>query len=275
MKIIIICLLLIFSVYSKPYSAEAGEDYSDNKDSKAQGIGTDDGKKKGKKGDLESGEVIYDEEIDTEIVPGRHERNMMELRKEWKRLRQMKKKLEKLEKKSKKNGGKLTQKEEEIKETVIVEIDFLESSTRLRLKWLDKKVEKLEKKIKKNGKLTQREEEIKERVIEEINFLENFPHLLPMMPLKRGTDKKGGKRKIKKDGKTTQEEEEKKKRVFEKIDELASNATKIAMDYQQNQLADKGHDYSFGPEINAQIGDVVGNIAKKVVGDLFSKIFGG
>ena len=50
------------------------------------------------------------------------------------------------------------------------------------------------------------------------------------------------------------------------IDELASNATKIAMDYQQNQLADKGHDYSFGPEINAQIGDVVGNIAKKVRG---------
>jgi len=145
---------------------------------------------------------------------------------------------------------------------------------------LKKKLEKLEKKSKKNGKLTQREEEIKEIFIEEKNFLlMNFLHLLPMMPLKkplkRGTDKKGGKRKIKKDGKTTQEEEEKKKRVFEKIDELASNATKIAMDYQQNQLADKGHDYSFGPEINAQIGDVVGNIAKKVVGDLFSKIFGG
>ena len=138
---------------------------------------------------------------------------------------------------------------------------------------------KLEKKSKKNGKLTQREEEIKEIVIEEKNFLlMNFLHLLPIMPardlviedekkpLKRGTDKKGGKRKIKKDGKTTQEEEEKKKRVFEKIDELASNATKIAMDYQQNQLADKGHDYTFGPEINAQIGDVVGNIAKKVMG---------
>ena len=102
---------------------------------------------------------------------------------------------------------------------------------------------KLEKKSKKNGKLTQKEEEIKEIVIEEKNFLlMNFLHLLPIMPardlviedekkpLKRGTDKK------------------------------------IAMDYQQNQLADKGHDYSFGPEINAQIGDVVGNIAKKVMG---------
>ena len=123
------------------------------------------------------------------------------------------------------------------------EIDLLESSTRLRLRWLKKKLEKLEKKSKKNGKLTQREEEIKEIVIEEKNFLlMNFLHLLPIMPardlviedekkpLKRGTDKK------------------------------------IAMDYQQNQLADKGHDYTFGPEINAQIGDVVGNIAKKVMG---------
>ena len=82
--------------------------------------------------------------------------------------------------------------------------------------------------------------------------------------------KKGGKKKSKKIGNTTQEEEEKKKRDIEKIildiNEEASNATKIAMDYQQNQLADKGHDYSFGPEINAQIGDVVGNIAKKVRG---------
>merc|ERR1711936_588314 len=53
-------------------------DYSDNKDSKDQGIGTDDGKKEGKKGDSESGEVIYDNEIDSEIVPGGHEGNMTE-----------------------------------------------------------------------------------------------------------------------------------------------------------------------------------------------------
>ena len=89
-----------------------------------------------------------------------------------------------------------------------------------------------------------------------------------MKPLK--LKKKGGKKKSKKIGNATKEEEEKKKRDIEKIildiNEEASNATKIAMDYQQNQLADKGHDYSFGPEINAQIGDVVGNIAKKVMG---------
>ena len=71
---------------------------------RAQGIGTDDGKKKGKKGDLESGEVIYDKEIDSEIVPGAHERNMKEKEHKWKkeRLRWLKKKLEKLERKSKK-----------------------------------------------------------------------------------------------------------------------------------------------------------------------------
>ena len=139
-----------------------------------QGIGTDDGKKKGKKGDLESGEVIYDKEIDSEIVPGAHERNMKEKEHKWKieRLIWLKKKLEKLEMKSKKNG-KLTQKEEEIKEMVIEEIDYLESNAprplqigvletfvsdeelkrkqkKERLRLLKKKLEKLEKKSKKN-----------------------------------------------------------------------------------------------------------------------------
>ena len=51
-----------------------------------------------------------------------------------------------------------------------------------------------------------------------------------------------------------------------KINELASNATKMAMDKGQKELAARGLDYTFGPEINAQIGDVVGNIAKKVMG---------
>merc|ERR1711913_58365 len=99
------------------------------------------------------------------------------------------------EKKSKKNG-KLTQKEEEVKEMVIEEIDYLESNAprplqiglletfvsdeelkrkqkKERLRLLKKKLEKLEKKSKKNGKLTQKEEEVKEMVIEKIDYLES------------------------------------------------------------------------------------------------------
>ena len=140
----------------------------------------------------------------------------------------MRKKLEKLEKKSKKNG-KLTQKEEEIKEMVIEEIDYLESNAprplqigvletfvsdeelkrkqkKERLRLLKKKLEKLEKKSKKNGKLTQKEEEVKEMVIEKIDYLES--NATPLLQI--GTDMEGGKWKIKKDGKTTQDKEEKK-----------------------------------------------------------------
>merc|ERR1711913_64853 len=268
MKIIIICLLLIFSVYSKPYSAEAGEDYSDNKDSKAQGIGTDDGKKEGKKGDSESREVIYDEEIESDIIPGeKEELTEKEVKKEgnkegkkgdsesvediWgeemteeevkedikenmKNVKEslvlLKKELERFEKKGKKNG-KLTQKEEEEKKGVIEMINEMNAEMnklnaemnelklkkkdgkkgdsesgevreddagietgivrghernmtekelkerkekkKERLRQMKKKLEKLEKKSKKNGKLTQKEEEVKEMVIEEIDYLES------------------------------------------------------------------------------------------------------
>ena len=68
---------------------------------------------------------------------------------------------------------------------------------------------------------------------------------------------KGGK-------KTTQEEEEMKNSIIEKIDQMASNYTKMAMDYQQNQLANEGRDYFFGDNIKNFLGDM----AKKVVGDL-------
>ena len=86
---------------------------------------------------------------------------------------------------------------------------------------LKKKLERFEKKSKKNGKLTQKEEEWKKRIIRRINFIEDFQ---------------------------------------KSIDVIASDATKIAMEYQSinNLLAGKGHDYTIGPEINAQIIDEEG-----------------
>merc|ERR1711936_633966 len=127
-------------------------DYSDNKDSKDQGIGTDDGKKEGKKGDSESGVVIYDNEIDSEIVPGGHERNMTE--------KEGKKEGKKGDSESGEDiwGEEMT--EEELKEWNKEYVGMLK-----------KKLERFEKKSKKNGKLTQKEEEEKKGVIEMINEL--------------------------------------------------------------------------------------------------------
>merc|ERR1711913_66697 len=123
------------------------------------------------------------------------------------------------EKKSKKNG-KLTQKEEEVKEMVIEEIDYLESNAprplqiglletfvsdeelkrkqkKERLRLLKKKLEKLEKKSKKNGKLTQKEEEEKKGVIEMINEMNAEMNKLNAEMNELKLKKKGGK----KDGK--------------------------------------------------------------------------
>jgi len=237
MKIIIICLLLIFSVYSKPYSAEAGEDYSDNKDSKAQGIGTDDGKKEGKKGDSESGEVIYDEEIESDIIPGEEE--------------------ELTEKEVKKEGNKEGKKgDSESGEDI-----WGEEMTEEELKeWnkeyvgmLKKKLERFEKKSKKNGKLTQKEEEEKKGVIEMINELNAEMNELihndiesdivpgeeevltekevkeevkeSLMLLKKKLER--FEKKSKKNGKLTQKEEEEKKGVIEMINELNAEMNEL------------------------------------------------
>ena len=122
------------------------------------------GKKDGKKGDSESGEVREDDaSIETDIVRGHEltEKELKELKRKQKkeRLRLLKKKLEKLEKKSKKNG-KLTQKEEEVKEMVIEKIDYLESNATPLLQ-IGTDMEGGKWKIKKDGKTTQEEEEKK------------------------------------------------------------------------------------------------------------------
>ena len=172
-----------------------------------QGIGTDVGKKEGKKGDSESGEVIYDNEIDSEIVPGGHERNMTE--------KEVKKEGNKEGKKGDSESG------EDIWGEEMTEEELKEWNKEY-VGMLKKKLERFEKKSKKNGKLTQKEEERKRRIIQRINFIEDFQ---------------------------------------KSIDVIASDATKIAMEYQSinNLLAGKGHDYTIGPEINAQIIDEEGD----------------